>query len=85
MGVRADMTPQITRIDAHLLNHAGVTRHCYCDIVLHALPASATATREPIQLGAELYGFPGYEADLEIVHLVLEPKISEECDRQHPR
>ena len=70
MGVRADMTPQITRIDAHLLNHAGVTRLCYCDSVLHALPASATATREPIQLGAELYGFPGYEADLEIVRLM---------------
>jgi ATP phosphoribosyltransferase regulatory subunit len=70
MGVRADMTPQITRIDAHLLNHEGVTRLCYCDSVLHALPASANATREPIQLGAELYGYAGFEADLEIVRLM---------------
>ncbi|HEY5762015.1 MAG TPA: ATP phosphoribosyltransferase regulatory subunit [Rhodocyclaceae bacterium] len=70
MGVRADMTPQITRIDAHLLNHAGVTRLCYCDSVLHALPASATASREPIQLGAELYGYPGCEADIEVVRLM---------------
>lgn len=70
MGVRADMTPQIARIDAHLLNLSGVTRLCYCDSVLHALPATAAASREPIQLGAELYGYAGVDADLEIVRLM---------------
>ena len=70
MGVRADMTPQVTRIDAHLLNRQGVSRLCYCDSVLHTLPASMTATREPIQAGVELYGYAGFEADLEIVQLM---------------
>jgi ATP phosphoribosyltransferase regulatory subunit len=57
LGVRADITPQVARIDAHLLNRQGVTRLCYCASVLHTLPASLTASREPIQLGAELYGY----------------------------
>ena len=70
MGVRADMTPQVSRIDAHLLNRQGVCRLCYCDSVLHTLPSSMTASREPIQAGAELYGYPGLEADLEIVRLM---------------
>jgi ATP phosphoribosyltransferase regulatory subunit len=70
MGVRADMTPQVARIDAHLLNRQGVTRLCYCDSVLHALPATATASREPIQLGAELYGYAGIAADIEIIRLM---------------
>ncbi|BAL23155.1 ATP phosphoribosyltransferase regulatory subunit [Azoarcus sp. KH32C] len=72
MGVRADMTPQVARIDAHLLNRAGVTRLCYCASVLHALPSSLTATREPLQLGAELYGHSGIDADIEIVRLLSE-------------
>ncbi|MDR1423191.1 MAG: ATP phosphoribosyltransferase regulatory subunit [Azoarcus sp.] len=67
MGVRADMTPQVTRIDAHLLNRAGVTRLCYCGSVLHTRPSSYTATREPLQLGAELYGHAGIEADVEVL------------------
>jgi ATP phosphoribosyltransferase regulatory subunit len=70
LGVRADMTPQVSRIDAHLLNRQGVTRLCYCDSVLHTLPASLAASREPIQLGAELYGYPGIEADIEVVRLM---------------
>ncbi|MEI7432163.1 MAG: ATP phosphoribosyltransferase regulatory subunit [Betaproteobacteria bacterium] len=70
LGVRADMTPQVARIDAHLLNRQGVTRLCYCDSVLHTLPASQAASREPIQLGAELYGFTGIEADLEVIRLL---------------
>lgn len=69
LGVRADMTPQVARIDAHLLNRKGVARLCYCDSVLHTLPASQAATREPIQLGAELYGYAGLEADIEIIRL----------------
>ncbi len=70
LGVRADMTPQVARIDAHLLNRQGVTRLCYCDSVLHTLPASQAASREPIQLGAELYGYTGIEADLEAIRLL---------------
>lgn len=70
LGVRADMTPQVARIDAHLLNRKGVTRLCYCDSVLHTLPASQAASREPIQLGAELYGYAGIEADLEAIRLL---------------
>ena len=59
MGVRADITPQVARIDAHLLNREGVTRLCYCGSVLHTRPAGLAATREPIQIGAELYGEAG--------------------------
>lgn len=70
LGLRADMTPQVARIDAHLLNRQGVTRLCYCDSVLHTLPASLAASREPIQLGAELYGYVGIEADIEIIRLM---------------
>jgi ATP phosphoribosyltransferase regulatory subunit len=70
MGLRADITPQVARIDAHLLNRGGVTRLCYCGSVLHTRPAGTAATREPIQIGAELYGEPGVEADLEILRLL---------------
>lgn len=70
LGVRADMTPQAARIDAHLLNHQGVTRLCYCGSVLHSLPATIAASREPLQIGAELYGYAGIEADLEIIRLL---------------
>lgn len=70
LGVRADMTPQVARIDAHLLNRDGVVRLCYCDSVLHTLPASLHGTREPIQLGAELYGYAGLEGDREIIRLL---------------
>ena len=70
LGVRADITPQVARIDAHLLNRQGVTRLCYCGSVLHTLPASLTASREPIQLGAELYGHAGVAADREVIRLM---------------
>lgn len=70
MGIRADITPQAARIDAHLLNHQGVTRLCYCGNVLHTLPASVSAGREPVQIGAELYGYAGIEADLDIIRLM---------------
>jgi ATP phosphoribosyltransferase regulatory subunit len=72
LGVRADATPQVARIDAHLLNREGVTRLCYCGPVLHTRPASPYATREPLQLGAEIYGHAGLEADLEATELALE-------------
>ncbi len=69
LGVRADMTAQVARIDAHLLNRPGVVRLCYCGSVLHAQPADMQASREPFQLGAELYGYADLAADLEIVRL----------------
>ena len=72
MGVRADITPQVARIDAHLLNRKGVTRLCYCGSVLHTRPASPGATREPIQIGAEMYGSTGIDADLEIQKLLCD-------------
>ena len=72
MGLRADCTPQVARIDAHLLNRRGVTRLCYCGPVLHTRPSSAYATREPLQFGAEIYGHTGPEADLEILTLALD-------------
>ncbi|OYY92375.1 MAG: ATP phosphoribosyltransferase regulatory subunit [Hydrogenophilales bacterium 28-61-23] len=72
MGVRADMTPQAARIDAHLINRDGVTRLCYAGPVLRTKPAGFLASREPFQLGAELFGHAGIEADLEIQQLLIE-------------
>jgi ATP phosphoribosyltransferase regulatory subunit len=71
MGVRADMTTQVARIDAHLLNRPGVTRLCYAGNVLHTRPSGFHATREPLQIGAEIYGHSGLEADIEIQSLAL--------------
>jgi len=72
MGLRADTTPQVARIDAHLLNREGVTRLCYCGPVLHTRPDRPHATREPLQFGAEIYGHGGLEADLEALLLALD-------------
>ena len=70
MGLRADITPQVARIDSHLLNRKGVTRLCYCGSVLHTRPAGQSATREPIQIGAEVFGHAGVESDLEVQRLL---------------
>ncbi len=72
LGVRADSTPQVARIDAHLLNRVGVTRLCYCGPVLHTLPSGGRSTREPLQFGAEIFGHAGLEADLEVQDLALD-------------
>ncbi|HMA09104.1 MAG TPA: ATP phosphoribosyltransferase regulatory subunit [Ramlibacter sp.] len=72
MGLRADTTPQVARIDAHLLNRQGVARLCYCGPVLHTRPDRPHATREPLQFGAEIYGHTGLEADLEALLLALD-------------
>ena len=72
LGLRADATPQVARIDAHLLGRTSLTRLCYCGPVLHTRPARPHATREPLQLGAEIYGHAGPEADLEILQLALD-------------
>lgn len=69
LGLRADITPQVTRIDAHLLNRQGVTRLCYCGPVLHTRPNGLLASRELLQIGAEIYGYAGFQADLEIIRL----------------
>lgn len=69
LGLRADTTPQVARIDAHLLNREGVTRLCYCGPVLHTRIDRPHATREPLQFGAEVYGHAGWEADLEAIEL----------------
>lgn len=71
MGVRADMTPQAARIDAHLLNHQGVTRLCYAGSVLRTKPDGLALTREPLQIGAELYGHAGIESDIQIQRLLI--------------
>ena len=71
LGLRADMTIQVARIDAHLLNRASVTRLCYAGSVLHTRPSGLHATREPLQIGAEIYGHAGLEADAEIQELAL--------------
>lgn len=71
MGLRADMTTQVARIDAHLLNRVSVTRLCYAGSTLHTRPSGLHATREPLQIGAEIYGHAGLEADAEIQELAL--------------
>ncbi len=72
MGVRADMTIQVSRIDAHLLNREGVTRLCYCGPVVHARPAGLMSDRELLQIGAEIFGHAGVQADIESIRLALE-------------
>ena len=71
LGVRADITPQVARIDAHLLNRSGVTRLCYAGSVLHTLPSGMNRSREPLQTGAEIYGHRGIESDVEIQRLMM--------------
>ena len=71
LGIRADITPQVARIDAHSLGESGVTRLCYAGSTLHTRPKSLMASRSPIQLGAELFGDDSLEADVEVVRLML--------------
>lgn len=71
LGLRADTTPQVARIDAHILNRSGVARLCYAGSVLHARPLHPLAAREPIQVGAELYGLAGTAADDEVIELAI--------------
>ncbi|PHV12989.1 ATP phosphoribosyltransferase regulatory subunit [Chitinimonas sp. BJB300] len=83
LGLRADITPQVARIDAHLLNRQGVTRLCYAGPVVHTLPDGIMAAREPLQLGAEIYGFAGVAADVEIVELMGECLKLADIDHVH--
>lgn len=72
MGIRADITPQAARIDAHCLNKDGPVRLCYADSVLHTKPRGIMTSRVPIRIGAELYGHEGVECDIELVCLMHE-------------
>ncbi|MFT5718230.1 MAG: ATP phosphoribosyltransferase regulatory subunit [Oleiphilaceae bacterium] len=71
MGVRADITPQVARIDTHLLKSKGISRLCYVDTVLHTRPAHTLTNRSPLQIGCELFGEAGSSADIEIISLML--------------
>jgi ATP phosphoribosyltransferase regulatory subunit len=83
LGVRADITPQVARIDAHLLNRPGIARLCYTGSVLHALPSGTAQTREPLQIGAELFGHAGVESDIEIQSLMI--SALHRCGIEHAR
>lgn len=83
MGLRADITPQAARIDAHLLNRSGVVRLCYAGSVVHTLPNGQTRNREPLQIGAELFGHAGLESDVEIQQLMLKALRMLGIDRVH--
>ncbi len=83
MGVRADMTPQAARIDAHLLNQQGITRLCYAGSVLRTKPDGLAQTREPLQLGAELYGHAGVASDIEIQRLLIQALHAMGVNRVH--
>jgi len=72
MGLRADITPQVARVDAHTLRREGPSRLCYAGSVLHAKPQALSTSRSPIQLGAELYGDASASSDLEVISLMLE-------------
>ena len=72
LGVRADMTPQVARIDAHNLKHEHPTRLCYVGTILHTRGDALEKSRSPMQIGAELYGHAGKESDLEVIRLMLE-------------
>jgi ATP phosphoribosyltransferase regulatory subunit len=79
LGVRADITPQVARIDAHILNRSGVTRLCYAGSVLHAMPGGAARRRELVQVGAEIYGHGAIESDIEIQRLMLDALAAAGC------
>ncbi|HET6756806.1 MAG TPA: ATP phosphoribosyltransferase regulatory subunit [Burkholderiales bacterium] len=72
MGLRADITPQVARIDSHLMRRKGVTRLCYAGSIVRTIPTGLSGARELQQIGAELYGHSGLEADIEILSLMLE-------------
>jgi len=72
LALRADITPQVARIDAHLLNRKGIARLCYAGSVVHTQPSGLMRTREPLQIGAEIYGHAGIESDLEVQRLMMQ-------------
>ena len=83
VGVRADITPQAARIDAHLLNEAGATRLCYAGSVLRAVTDAPGAAREVVQVGAELFGVPGIDGDREVIDLLVSSLAAAGLARLH--
>ena len=83
MGIRADITPQAARIDAHCLNRKGPVRLCYADNVLHTRPRGLMTSRVPIRIGAELYGHSGVECDIELVCIMRETLQAVELSDVH--
>ncbi|MFM1895544.1 MAG: hypothetical protein RLZZ385_618 [Pseudomonadota bacterium] len=83
MGIRADITPQVARIDAHCLNREGPVRLCYADSVLHTRPRGLLTSRVPIRIGAELFGHPGYECDVELICLMHRTLAAAEVNDIH--
>jgi ATP phosphoribosyltransferase regulatory subunit len=81
MGLRADTTPQVARIDAHSLNHQAPSRLCYANSVLHTVPANMLTGRSPLQIGAELYGHAGVASDIEVISLMLESLQQAQLDQ----
>lgn len=76
LGIRADITPQVARIDAHRMRSEGASRLCYCGSVLHTRPANMLASRNPLQVGAELYGHAGIDSDVEVISLMIETLLA---------
>lgn len=83
LGIRSDITTQAARIDAHVLKNQDTSRLCYIDSVLHTRPEHTMTNRSPMQIGCELFGEAGLEADLEIVSLMLETLRLAEVERVH--
>ncbi|MBE9398663.1 ATP phosphoribosyltransferase regulatory subunit [Pontibacterium sp. N1Y112] len=71
LGIRADITPQVARIDAHRMRNEGASRLCYCGSVLHARSTQPLASRNPLQIGAELFGHAGLDSDVEVIALMI--------------
>ncbi|WP_346838532.1 ATP phosphoribosyltransferase regulatory subunit [Microbulbifer sp. SAOS-129_SWC] len=83
LGIRADITPQAARIDAHSFPRAGANRLCYAGHVLHTRPRTAMGSRAPFQIGAELYGVDSLQADIEVISLMLESLLSAGVEQIH--
>lgn len=83
MGVRADITPQVARIDAHVLRQEGPRRYCYIGTTLHARPDMDGGSRCPLQVGAELFGHAGRASDWEVLALMLETLMAAEVEEIH--
>ncbi len=76
LGLRADITPQVARIDAHRMQKQGANRLCYCGSVVHTRAENMLASRNPLQLGAEIYGHAGIESDVEVISLMIETLLA---------
>ena len=76
LGLRADITPQVARIDAHRMDIEGTNRLCYCGSVVHTRAENMLASRNPLQLGAEIYGHAGIESDVEVISLMIETLLA---------